>query len=291
MSARALGRRVSAVLLLLANLAPAALWAGGASSYDARAVSVLRFDQHPGAALPLAAHFRDAAGHPVRLAAFFHGAPVVLVLDYLRCTSLCGVVLADTARALARTSLVPGRDYEVVAISIDPRDGMAREGRAREGMSNDGMVHAGTLSARPGWHALTGSGEEIRRVATAVGFHYRYDPAIDQYAHPAGITIATGQGRIARYLLGVAYRPIDLRLALAEADRGRISAVVPDLLLLCYCYDPATGRYGFTIRTITRVLCVGTALALVVLLLRLQRAPRRRAHLRDPAPAGRSSGS
>ncbi len=227
----------------------------------------LGFSQHMGAAIPLDVTLRDAAGRPVRLGNFFRGAPVVLVLDYLRCRNLCGVVLEHTARVLSLTPLTAGRDYQVVAISIDPRDGPAdaRDTRAKYLAG----LPAASASA---WHFLTGPEASVRAIAQAVGFHYRYDPAIDQFAHPAGITIATPRGAIARYLLGVGFRPLDLRLGLTEAARGRIASPVADLLLLCYCYDPGTGRYSFAISNTTRALCVATVLGLAFMIFRLCRA-------------------
>jgi protein SCO1/2 len=226
----------------------------------------LRFQQHPGALLPLGAHFRDAGGQLVRLADFFNGKPVVIVLEYMRCRGLCGLVLRDTVHALSAVPLVAGRDYEVVAISIDPRDTPDDAVRARR----EYFPHSGQPAA--GWHFLTGDLSDIQAVARTVGFPFRYDPNIDQYAHPAGITIATPAGNIARYVLGVGYRPLDVRLALSEAARGTISSPVADLLLLCYCYDPGTGRYSFAINNITRILCIGTALGLGLLVLRLSRS-------------------
>ncbi|HXS27157.1 MAG TPA: SCO family protein [Steroidobacteraceae bacterium] len=231
--------------------------------------SELGFKQRMGAALPLGVALRDEAGRPVRLGDFFHGEPVVLVLDYLRCRTLCGVVLEHTASTLALTPLIAGRDYRVVAISIDPRDGPAESRAARE------KYLAGLPPARAAaWHFLTGPESSVRAVADAVGFHYRYDPAVDQFAHPAGIMLATPRGTIARYLLGVGFRPLDLRLGLTETARGRISSPVADLLLLCYCYDPGTGRYSFAIRNTTRALCAATVLGLGFMLFRLARRPR-----------------
>jgi protein SCO1/2 len=229
-------------------------------------LSDLGFEQRMGAALPEEVALRDAAGRLVRLGDFFRGEPVVLVLDYLRCRSLCGVVLEHTSKMLAMTPLTAGRDYQVVAISIDPRDGPADAREART------KYLAGLSAASAGaWHFLTGSEASVRAVADAVGFHYRYDPAIDQYAHPAGIMIVTPRGTVARYLLGVGFRPLDLRLALTEAAHGRISSPVADLLLLCYCYDPGTGRYSFTIRNTTRALCAATVLGLAFMIFRLCR--------------------
>ena len=226
----------------------------------------LGFKQHMGAALPLDVTLRDGTGRLVHLSDFFRGEPVVLVLDYLRCRNLCGVVLEHTTRVLSRTPLTAGRDYQVVAISIDPRDGPgdSREARAKY------VAGLPAASARA-WHFLTGPEASVRAVADAVGFHYRYDPAIDQFAHPAGIMIATSTGTIARYLLGVGFRPLDLRLGLTEAAHGRISSPVADLLLLCYCYDPESGRYSFAIRNTTRALCIATLLGLAFMIFRLCR--------------------
>ena len=236
------------------------------SSLQAGALSALAFHQHPGVTLPLESRFIDETGRSVRLQQFFHGEPVVLVFEYLRCRDLCSYVIHGAVTALRRVPLIAGRDYEVVAISIDPREGPA-DARATRLTDFKGVSSAG-------WHFLTGRETEIREVARAVGFSYRYDSAIDQFAHPAGVVVATPTGAIARYVLGVDYRPLDLRLALAEAGRGHISSPVADLLLLCYCYDPGTGRYSFAIRNATRALCGATVLGLGVMLFGLAR-PRR----------------
>jgi protein SCO1 len=237
------------------------------SSLQPEVMRELHFHQQPGAPLPLGARFRNSNGRVVHLADFFNNKPVVIVMEYMRCRTLCGSVLRDTVRALSAVPLAPGRDYEVVAISIDPRDTAQDATRtSREFFPNSG-------SAVPGWHFLTGTNGDINAVAKAVGFPFRYDPQIDQYAHPAGVTIATGGGTITRYILGVGYRPLDMRLALSEAARGAISSPVTDLLLLCYCYDPGTGRYSFAINNITRVLCLGTVVGVAVLILRLLSTP------------------
>ncbi|MGH7105995.1 MAG: SCO family protein [Acetobacteraceae bacterium] len=229
----------------------------------------LGFEQHMGAALPMGVTLRDGNGRLVHLGDFFQGEPVVLVLDYLRCRNLCGVVLEHTAKMLSLTPLTAGRDYQVVAISIDPRDGPADSREARTKYLT-GLPAASAAA----WHFLTGPEASVHAVADAVGFHYRYDPAIDQFAHPAGIMIVTPRGTIARYLLGVGFRPLDLRLGITQAAQGRISSPVADLLLLCYCYDPGTGRYSFAIRNTTRALCAATVLGLAFMIVRLCRRPR-----------------
>ena len=111
-------------------------------------------------------------------------------------------------------------------------------------------------------------------MADTVGFPFRYDSGIDQYAHPAGLIIAAPDGTVARYVLGLDYRPLDLRLALTEAAGGAIASPASELLLLCYGYDPGTGRYSLAIKNITRVLCGATVLGVVILVVRLARGAR-----------------
>jgi protein SCO1/2 len=255
------------MVLLLATLAAAPSRAE--APFTAQQLAALSFHQHPGAALPLDAVLSDEEGRRVRLGDFFAGKPVILVLDYLHCKTLCGFVLADLAQSLARAGRAAGMNFSVVAISIDPRDTPV-EARAARAQYHVQESHADGA----GWHFLTGGADEVRRVADAVGFPYRYDEDADQFAHPAGFVVAAPNGSIARYILGIDYAPLDLRLALAEAGRGAISSPVNDLLLLCYCYDPATGRYGPAIGNALRIaggLTVLTIMAMVARLLRSRR--------------------
>ncbi len=260
-------KRIVAAVLLLALAATTV--AAAASTLTADTVKDLSFRQHPGTRLPLEATFRDEGGELVRLGDFFRGKPIVLVLEYLRCKSLCGFVLQDLAKALAQSSLAAGRDYQVVAISVDPRDGAA-EARAARAAYLERFGEADSA----GWHFLTGMNRAIADVADAVGFRYRYDPEIEQYAHPAGLIVAAPDGTIARYVLGLDYRPLDLRLALTEAAAGAVASPASELLLLCYCYDPGTGRYSLAINNVTRILCGATVLGVGILVVRLARGTR-----------------
>lgn len=257
-----------AILIILSLLAPHA--AAARSTLTPDQFAGLAFAQHPGARLPLDAAFADEAGRPVRLGEFFGGKPVVLVLEYLHCRTLCGVVLGNLATALDRVSLDAGRDFAVVAVSIDPRDGPAeaRAAKARE------LAHYRHPGAAAGWHFLTGTAAEIGRVADAVGFPFRYDAEIEQFAHPAGITLAAPDGTVARYILGVDYRPLDLRLGLVEASRGTVSSAASGLLLLCYCYDPQTGRYSVPINRATTIACLLTVAGIGAMVVGLNRARR-----------------
>jgi protein SCO1 len=229
--------RALAACLALAVLV--ALPAPARSALTQAQIADLSFREHPGAPLPLDATLADERGIKVRLGEFFTaGKPVVLVLEYLRCKTLCGFVLGGLADALARLPIEAGKDYAVVAVSIDPLDSAAdaRAARARY------LARYGRANAA-GWHFLTGEESAVRRIARAVGFPYRYDAELDQYAHPAGLVVAAPDGTIARYVLGVGYQPRDLRLAIAEAAQGTVSTPLGRLLLLCYGRDVQQGRY------------------------------------------------
>jgi protein SCO1/2 len=254
--------RLGAVILLLIWTAGAA-HAGGQSPYTVSQLDDLAFHQHLGAPLPLDTPLRDEDGRNVTLGTFFgHDRPVVLVLDYLHCKTLCGFVLSDLVRSLDHVPLAAGKDFDVLAISIDPHDGPA-DSRAARARYLARTAHPG------GWHFLTGNDADIHRIAAAVGFPYLYDADADQYAHPAGITVAAPTGTVARYILGVDYAPLDLRLALTEAAHGAISTPATALLLLCYCYDPATGRYSAQINTAMRILGGATVIGIAGMIARL----------------------
>jgi protein SCO1 len=203
---------------------------------DIVAPASVDFEQRLNRTLPLAAAYRDEAGRAVRLGEYFGGVPVILILGYLECPNLCSTALAGTIESLDRAGLRPGRDYRAVFASIDPRDA-PREAAARKSQ----QVPAASQDA---WTFLTGRDEAIRALAQAVGFRYSYDAAQRQFAHPAGFVVLTGAGAIARYFPGVRFEPRDVRLAVTEAGQGRTGTLADRLLLLCYHYDPATGKYG-----------------------------------------------
>jgi protein SCO1/2 len=260
--------RIFPLLSVLALLAASP--AAAHSTLKPEEAADLAFHQRPGAALPLDAPFRDEAGRAVRLGDYFAGRPVVLALEYLGCETLCGVVLGSLAGTLDRVPLDASRDFEVVAVSIDPRDGPDAARAAKRHYL--GLYHHEGGAA--GWHFLTGDAAAIQRVADAVGFPFRYDAAVGQFAHPAGVTVAAPDGTISRYLLGVDYRPRDLRLGIVEAAQGTIAAPASRLLLLCYHYDPQTGRYSVPIVNALRLAGGLTVLGIAAMVVRLSR-PRR----------------
>jgi protein SCO1/2 len=224
-------------------------------------------DQRIGQQLPLDVTFHDETGRDVRLGAFFHDRPVVLALAYYDCPMLCTQVLNGMTGSLKTLSLDAGRDFDVVVVSIDPRD--SREMAAAK---KDTYVRSyGRPQTAGGWHFLTGAETSIAPLAAALGFHYAYDANLQQYAHGAAIYVATPKGIVSRYLLGIDFAPRDLRLSLVEASNNRLGSAVDQVLLLCYHYDPSTGRYSTAVLDSIRVgfiLTVGAFLTFVVVSLR-----------------------
>ena len=255
-------RRVLAVTaLFLGSTARAQIHPG-----DFKAFS---FEQHPGAQLPVDAQLRDESGEPVVLGHMLEHRPAVLVLEYLRCKNLCSLVLSGATAAISHAGLVPGRDLQLIAVSIDPRDTVADSAAARA------MYSHRLPAARPdGLRFLTGSPQQVRRIASAVGFPYRFDPPSGQFAHPAGFVVLTPQGRISRYMLGLDPPAGALRTAIEEAGADEITPPVHPLLLLCFGYDPDPNSVPALVMRLTRIvsLIVLACCALLIFLLSRRRA-------------------
>ena len=222
-------------------------------------LSDVGFDQRLDAQLPLDITLRDERGRAVQLGDYFGKKPVVLSLVYFECPMLCTLSLNGLASALDILTFDIGEEFEVVTVSFDHREtpdlALAKKGAYIDRYGRDG--------AEAGWHFLTGDEASLERLTAAVGFRFAWDSETEQWAHPAGVIVATPDGRLARYLYGVEYAPKDLRLALVEAAQHRIGSLVDELLLYCYRYDPATGKYGAQIMTALRAGGVLTVAALV----------------------------
>jgi len=219
-------------------------------------------DQRIGQQLPLDLTFHDESGRDVRLGQFFHDRPVVLALAYYDCPMLCTQVLNGMTGSLKTMSLDAGKDFDVVVVSIDPQHSYEMA-PAKKDTYVRSYGRAGTAA---GWHFLTGADTSIKPLAAALGFRYAYDPNLKQYAHGAAIYVVTPKGMVSRYLLGIDFSPRDLRLALVEASNDRLGTVVDQVLLLCYHYDPSTGRYSTAVLDAIRigfVLTVGAFLTFV----------------------------
>ena len=223
-----------------------------------RVFSEVGIDQKLDEQIPLDLTFRDENGNTVALGKYFHERPVVLALVYYECPMLCTQVLSGMVETFRTITLTPGKEFDVIAVSIDPTEGpeLAAEKKKR-------YVKAyGRPETAEGWHFLTGDETSIKTLADVVGFRYVYDEKSGQYAHAAGIMIITPEGKIARYLYGIEYAALDLRFSLMEATQERIGSATDQLLLLCYHYDPTTGKYSMVV---TNLLRAGGAVTLLVL--------------------------
>jgi len=233
-------------------------------------VSQVGWEQHPGRQLPLQLGFQDETGRPVTLRDYFGRTPVVLVLAYFSCPQLCPEVLHGVAEVLGRTGLTPGRDYGLLAVSIDPRDTPQR--------SQDERMHLLSAPAlRRQAHFLTTSTSAAGTLARSVGFRYVYDSEHGQFAHPAGFLVVTPGGQISRYFFGVRYDSSQLRAALGESASGHIGSFARQLLLLCYHFDPTQGRYSEAILLGLRVVVITALLGATLIGWRRLRLPGRRA--------------
>jgi protein SCO1/2 len=262
---------------------PASTWA----HHDAQHVpAILRdvgFDQRLYAHVPLDLRFRDETDTLVALRDYVHTKPVLLTLAYYNCPNLCPLVLNGLVRALRALSLTVGEDFEVLTVSVDPRDTPALAAATKQ----EYMQRYGRMGAAQGWHFLTGDADAVARLAQAVGFRFSYDAAQEQYAHASGIVVLTPEGVVARYFYGVEYAPRDLRWGLIEAAKGTIGTPIDQLLLYCYHYDPRTGRYGLVIMHVLRLASLTTVAGMVAFMgIMFRRDRRQRGRLRHQDPTG-----
>lgn len=195
-------------------------------------------ERRPNAVVPLDIAFTDESGRRVTLRALGGGKPVVLVPVLHKCPNICGVTLSGIMDAIMAQHYRPGDDFALVAFGIDPAEKPADAASSLAGLRRRFPKTAGAI------HALTGDGRSIRAVTDALGYRYGWDPDIRQYAHLAATAILAPDGRLSRWLYGLAPAANDLGLALTEAGRGQIGSWTDQLLLLCYHYDPVTGRYS-----------------------------------------------
>jgi len=235
-------------------------------------ISNVRFEQRLNEQLPLDVTFRDERGNAVKLADYFGKKPVILSLVYYQCPMLCTLVLNGLTETLIEQKFNVGDQFNVVTISFDSRETPAMA----QAKKSTYLTRYGRKGAAEGWHFLTGDEQNIARVAAAVGFHYRFDPATGQFAHPSGIVVLTPEGKIARYFYGIEYPARDVRFGLIEAAQDRIGSPVDEVLLLCYHYDPKSGKYNSLAMGSVRVAGVLTLAALGYLFFVLWRSGKKK---------------
>jgi protein SCO1/2 len=226
-----------------------------------------------GEQVPLDLTFTDSSGQPVVLSKVIAGdKPVVLSLVYYTCPMMCGLILTGMTRSMRETGLTLGKDFRALTVSFDPHDTPADSLSRQRGY----LESLGHPDERAQWPFLIGQPTAIKALTQSVGFHYNYDAATKQFAHPAALLVLTPQGKVSRYLYGVEYPSRDLRLALVEAADGKMGTSVDKFLLTCYRYDAASRRYQPYIFGFIRAGGTLVFLSLAVLLGVLWRQERKR---------------
>jgi protein SCO1 len=239
-----------------------------------KALNDVRIEQKLDQQLPLDLVFRDESGQQVKLGQYFGKKPVVLAFVYYDCPMLCTQVLNGMVTSFRVLPFQLGNEFDVVTVSFDPRE-TSTLAAAKKKVYVNYLPEKMRANANNGWHFLTGDQANITQLTDAAGFHYRWDEETKQFAHASAIMVTTPEGRLSRYFYGIEYAPRDLRLGLIESSANKIGSPVDQLLLYCYHYDPATGKYGAAVMRVMRVAGVLTIIGIVAMLLLLKaRNPR-----------------
>ena len=217
-------------------------------------LSNIRFDQKLNSRISLDLPFHDESGKTVMLGNYFGEKPVVLVLGYYRCPMLCTLTFNGMVESMEDMKWTIGDQFNVVHVSIDPKETPALAlAKKSTYLKRYGRPNAGT-----GWHFLTGDELQIKKLCDEVGFHYAYDPAVKQYAHPSGLVILTPDGKVSKYFFGVSFSSPELYAALQDASTHKVGSPIERLVLLCFHYSPIHGKYGVLIMTMLRVFGAAT---------------------------------
>jgi len=240
----------------------------------------IAIEQKLGAQVPGDLEFADEEGKTVRLGDYFGDKPTILVLAYFRCPNLCDQTINSLLGRLRHQKFpfTAGKEFQILTVSFDHREKPDLAAAKKENY----VLSYGRPGVAAGWHFLTGEEPNIGKLADSVGFHYRYEPEKDQYAHASGIMLLTPEGKVSRYFLGVGYFGRDIELGLIDASKQNIGSPVDRLMLLCFPYDGATGKYTFSVLTLVRVTSILTVLVLLVCVFR---AVRRRTPVSENLPA------
>lgn len=209
-------------------------------------------DERLGSVIPLDVTFLDEQGQSVKLSELVT-VPTLIAPVYFSCPNVCSFLQGDLARVLPHIRLTPGKDYRVLSISFDERDGPAEAAKARQ-------TYRTAMNAPfpdDGWRFLTGDEVNIHRLLDAAG--YRFARRSDDFLHPVAVFVITPDGRIVRYLHGTRLLPLDVTLAFTEAAEGRLGGTIRKVVQFCFSYDPAGRRYVFNLLRISAVAVLLTA--------------------------------
>lgn len=272
----------AALLLLTMTLVIASSRHAAVAEQPQQVLSEIGIDPRLGATVPREASFVDHQGRSVRLGAITDQRPVVLCLVYFRCPMLCSLTADGLVKGLRELSPSVGREFDVVMVSFDPREGPQQAAAARR----TALKRYDRAGAERGWHALTGDQDAIDALTESVGFRYRWDESLGQYAHAAGLVVLTPEGRVSGYLNGVQFPPKQLSAAIDRADQGDVASTSPASFLRCYLYDPATGQFGmavqWTVRGLGMLTVVGLAAGVGVMTYREKRSNPSQSTPKDP---------
>jgi protein SCO1/2 len=271
--------RSKGIAVVLCAIAYSGSAFGEPSSPDQKAPQLdgVRIEEKLGKFIDLNLQFTGTDGYQKPLKDFFRaGKPVILNLVYYNCPMLCNLVLNGQVDVMRQIPWTPGDEYEIVTVSIDPSENwdLAKKKQAVYLSSFDRPA--------PGWHFLTDYQGNVQKLADQVGFYYKYDPRLGQFAHAAVMMILTPEGKVSRYLYGVKYKQRDVRLALTEASESKIGKMTVDrLMLFCYKYDPKAGSYVLFATNVMRGGGILSVLILGTVLWRLFKGERGRPNWRD----------
>jgi protein SCO1/2 len=225
------------------------------------ALKKVGIEQKLGAQLPLDTELKDENGKLVRLGDYFKaGRPVIVAFVYYECPMLCNQVLNGLTGSLKGMSFNAGSEFDVVAISFDAREFDSTEIARNKKLGY--MERYGRPGTEKGFHFLTGKQEMLDKVTSAAGFTYEWDEKTNQFAHAAAVIVATPDGKLSRYHFGIDYAPRDLKFSLMESTESRVGSAAEQLLLYCYHYDPASGKYGLAILNVIRLGGIATLIGM-----------------------------
>lgn len=242
---------------------------GNPSTGLPNALQDVKIEQKLDQQLPLDLVFRDESGREVKLGDYFGHKPVVLAFVYYDCPMLCTQVLNGMVTSFRVLPFQIGKEFDVVTVSFDPRE-TPQLAQKKKKIYLDYLPEKMRADAANGWHFLTGDQANIAKITDAAGFRYHYDEKSQQFAHASAIMVATPHGKLSRYYYGIEYSARDLRLGLIESSANKIGSPVEQLLLYCYHYNPATGKYGLVIMRVMRIAGVITLLGIAAMLLLLK---------------------
>ncbi len=235
-----------------------AILAASAFALAPNELNRIGYDQHIGQPISSDLTFHDAANRTVSLGQLWKSKPTLLVLGYYHCPMLCTLINDGLIESLQELPFKVGKEFNVINVSIDPNE--TPEVAAVK--KKEYLKRYGRAGAEAGWHFLTGDKQTIGQLANQAGFRFAYDPQSHEYAHPSGLVVLTPEGKISRYFFGVSYEPNELRSAIIAASNGQRGSVITQLILLCYHYNPITGKYGALVLGLLRGLSIATVLLL-----------------------------